>query len=63
MLYARAADLVAVTHAAFIAFLLAGGFVAWRRPRLPYAGYIVRRHRAGTEPGLTAPTASAVGRR
>jgi Protein of Unknown function (DUF2784) len=134
MLYARAADLVAVTHAAFIAFLLVGGFVAWRRPRLvwvhvpavvvtavvfafgadcpltdlekylrreagerayrdgfiahyllpmvpdgaravvvpvvvvvvtaiAYAGYIVRRHRAGTEPALTPPTASAAGRR
>ena len=37
MLYARAADLVAVTHAAFIAFLLVGGFVAWRRPRLAWA--------------------------
>jgi hypothetical protein len=134
MLYARAADLVAVTHAAFIAFLLVGGFVAWRRPRLvwahipavavtsavfalgadcpltdvekylrheagerayrdgfiahyllpmvpdgaravivpvvvvvvtaiAYAGYIVRRHRAGAEPRLTAQPASAAGRR
>ena len=34
MLYARAADVVALTHAAFIAFLLVGGFVAWRWPRL-----------------------------
>jgi len=34
MLYARSADLVAITHAAFIVFLLVGGFVAWRLPRL-----------------------------
>lgn len=34
MLYARAADVVALTHAAFIAFLLVGGFLAWRWPRL-----------------------------
>jgi hypothetical protein len=34
MLYARAADLVALAHAAFIVFLLAGGFLAWRWPRL-----------------------------
>ena len=34
MLYARAADLVALTHAAFIVFLLVGGFLAWRWPRL-----------------------------
>ena len=37
MLYARAADLVAATHAAFIAFLLIGGFLAWRWPRLVWA--------------------------
>jgi hypothetical protein len=37
MLYARAADLVAITHAAFIAFLLVGGFLAWRWPRLVWA--------------------------
>jgi hypothetical protein len=37
MLYARAADLVAVTHAAYIAFLLVGVFVAWLRPRLVWA--------------------------
>jgi uncharacterized protein DUF2784 len=37
MLYARAADLVAFTHAAFVAFLLVGGFVAWRWPRLVWA--------------------------
>jgi hypothetical protein len=34
MLYARSADLVAITHAAFIVFLLVGGYVAWRLPRL-----------------------------
>jgi len=34
MLYARSADLVAVTHAAFIVFLLVGGFLAWRWRRL-----------------------------
>jgi hypothetical protein len=34
MLYARSADLVAITHAMFIVFLLVGGFVAWRLPRL-----------------------------
>ena len=37
MLYARAADVVAATHAAFIAFLLIGGFLAWRWPRLVWA--------------------------
>ena len=37
MLYARGADLVAITHAAFIAFLLVGGFLAWRWPRLVWA--------------------------
>jgi len=37
MPYARAADVVAVTHAAFIAFLLIGGFLAWRWPRLVWA--------------------------
>ena len=30
MLYARAADLVVIVHAAFIVFLLVGGFLAWR---------------------------------
>ncbi len=34
MLYARAADVVAATHGTFIAFLLVGGFLAWRWPRL-----------------------------
>jgi Protein of Unknown function (DUF2784) len=34
MLYARSADLVAITHAAFIAFLLVGGYAAWRFRRL-----------------------------
>jgi Protein of Unknown function (DUF2784) len=34
MLYARSADLVAIAHAAFIAFLLVGGYAAWRFPRL-----------------------------
>ena len=37
MLYARGADLVAITHAAFIAFLLVGGFLGWRWPRLVWA--------------------------
>lgn len=133
MLYVRSADLVAVTHAAFIAFLLVGGFVAWRLPRLvwvhipavvvtaalfafgadcpltdlekylrrqagepayrggfiahyllpmpdgaraiavpvffvvvtaiAYAGYIARRRRASTEPGVTARAASTPIRR
>jgi hypothetical protein len=134
MLYVRSADLVAITHAAFIAFLLVGGFVAWRLPRLvlvhlpavvvtaalfafgadcpltdlekylrrqagepayrggfiahyllpmmpdgaravavpvffvvvtatAYVGYIARRRRAGTEPGVTAPAASTPIRR
>ena len=134
MLYVRAADLVAITHAAFIAVLLAGGFLAWRWPRLvwahlpavvltaivfafgadcpltdlekyfrrqagerayrdgfiahyllpmvpdgvrtvvvpvfvvvvnaaAYGGYIARRHRAATGPGLTTRTGSALGRR
>jgi hypothetical protein len=34
MLFARAADLVVVMHAAFIAFVLLGGYAAWRWPRL-----------------------------
>src|SRR5215207_474796 len=34
MPYARAADFVAITHAAFIAFLLVGGYAAWQFPRL-----------------------------
>jgi hypothetical protein len=34
MLYARSADFVAIVHAAFITFLLVGGYVAWRWPRL-----------------------------
>jgi len=37
MMWARAADLVAITHAAFIAFLLVGGFLGWRWPRLVWA--------------------------
>jgi Protein of Unknown function (DUF2784) len=133
-MYAYAADLAAITHAAFIAFLLVGGFLAWRSPRLvwvhlpavvvtaavfafgadcpltdlekyfrrqagerayrdgfvahyllpmvpdgvrtvavpvfvvvvnvaAYAGYIARRHRAGTGPGLTARTGRPLSRR
>jgi hypothetical protein len=34
MLYARSADLVVIVHAAFIAFVLVGGYAAWRLPRL-----------------------------
>jgi hypothetical protein len=34
MLYAGSADFVAILHAGFIAFLLVGGFLAWRWPRL-----------------------------
>ena len=134
MLYARAADVVAATHGTFIAFLLVGGFLAWRWPRLvwthvpavvitaavfalgadcpltdlekqfrrqaggrayrdgfiahyllpmlpdgvrtvvvpvfvvvvnaaAYAGYIARRRRADTGPGLTTRTGSALSRR
>ena len=134
MLYAGSADFVAILHAAFIAFLLVGGFLAWRWPRLvwahipavivtaavfafnadcrltdlekylrrqagerayrdgfiahyllpmvpdgvrtvvvpvfvvvvnaaAYGGYIARRHRAATGPGLTTRTGSALGRR
>jgi len=37
MLYAPAADLVVIAHATFIAFLLAGGFLAWRWPRVVWA--------------------------
>jgi Protein of Unknown function (DUF2784) len=37
MLYAGSADFVAILHAAFIAFLLVGGFLAWRWPRLVWA--------------------------
>jgi hypothetical protein len=29
-----AADLTVAVHLAFVAFLLAGGFIAWRRPRV-----------------------------
>jgi Protein of Unknown function (DUF2784) len=34
MLLTRAADLVVIVHAAFIAFVLVGGYLAWRWPRL-----------------------------
>jgi Protein of Unknown function (DUF2784) len=34
MLFARAADLVVIVHVAFIAFVLLGGYAAWRWPRL-----------------------------
>jgi Protein of Unknown function (DUF2784) len=37
MLYAPAADLVVVLHLAFIVFVLAGGYMAWRWPRLAWA--------------------------
>jgi hypothetical protein len=37
MLYAAAADLVVVAHVAFIAFVLFGGYAAWRWPRLLWA--------------------------
>src|SRR5687768_7782194 len=37
MLYAPAADLVVVLHLAFIVFVLAGGYTAWRWPRLAWA--------------------------
>jgi hypothetical protein len=37
MLYARAADLVVIAHFALIGFVLVGGFVAWRWPRLLWA--------------------------
>jgi hypothetical protein len=37
MLYAATADLVVVAHAAFIAFVLLGGFLAWRWPRVLWA--------------------------
>jgi Protein of Unknown function (DUF2784) len=37
MPYALAADLVVVLHLAFIVFVLAGGFMAWRWPRLAWA--------------------------
>jgi hypothetical protein len=37
MLYARAADLVVVIHVAFIAFVLVGGYLAWRWPRVVWA--------------------------
>jgi Protein of Unknown function (DUF2784) len=36
MLYARAADLVVIAHAAFIAFVLVGSYAAWRWPRLAW---------------------------
>ena len=31
------ADLVVLVHAAFVAFVIVGGFLAWRRPRLAWA--------------------------
>jgi hypothetical protein len=34
--YARLADLVVVVHAAFVAFVVAGGLLVWRRPRLAW---------------------------
>jgi hypothetical protein len=34
MAYRRAADLTVAVHLAFVVFVLAGGFVAWRRPRV-----------------------------
>jgi uncharacterized protein DUF2784 len=34
MLYARSADVVVIVHAAFIGFVLVGGYAAWRLPRL-----------------------------
>jgi hypothetical protein len=37
MPYAFAAALVVVAHVAFIAFVLVGGFIAWRWPRLLWA--------------------------
>jgi hypothetical protein len=37
MLYGPAADLVVVLHLAFIVFVLAGGFMAWRWPSLVWA--------------------------
>ena len=37
MLYARAADVVVLVHVTFIAFVLVGGFLAWRWPRVVWA--------------------------
>jgi hypothetical protein len=37
MLYARSADVVVIVHAAFIAFVLVGGYAAWRLSRLAWA--------------------------
>ena len=37
MLYAVAAGLVVVAHVTFIAFVLLGGFLAWRWPRVLWA--------------------------
>jgi hypothetical protein len=37
MPYGLAADLVVVVHVAFIAFVLVGGYAAWRWPRLLWA--------------------------
>src|SRR5919106_4322092 len=34
MLYARSADVVVLMHIAFIAFVLVGGYLAWRWPRV-----------------------------
>jgi len=35
--YRLLADAVLVTHAAFVAFVMLGGLLAWRRPRLAWA--------------------------
>lgn len=37
MLYTTAADVVVIVHVAFIAFVLLGGYAAWRWPRLLWA--------------------------
>jgi Protein of Unknown function (DUF2784) len=62
MLYARSADLVAITHAAFIAFLLVGGYAAWRFPRLVWVHILavvftaaIFAFGADTGPGSRAP--------
>ncbi|HWP94827.1 MAG TPA: DUF2784 domain-containing protein [Gammaproteobacteria bacterium] len=36
MLYRLAADLVVLLHAAFVLFVVAGGFLVWRWPRLAW---------------------------
>ena len=49
MPYRLLADAVLVTHAAFVAFVMLGGLLAWRRPRLAWLHLPVVAWGAGIE--------------